>query len=155
MPVFRLATLLRLRERERDSAAQEVRDAKMAIERVEQAKRELTEQNEEMNSLRKQASHGAINLRQLLDAQRFQMILNAQVQQLDQNLNELSAELGRREAVLLRCQQNVKSLEKLKEQRAEAAATLALAKQQERTDEWSSVRYASDIQSSEGDDSPF
>jgi flagellar biosynthesis chaperone FliJ len=50
---------------------------------------------------------------------------------------------------LLRCQQNVKSLEKLKEHREEEAERLLWSKQQERTDEWASVRFATQIQSDE------
>jgi flagellar export protein FliJ len=149
---FRLATLLKIRKRDRDQAAKMVQDARLAIAKVEENKRELMAQNAEMNDLRKGASAGAIDLRRLLDAQRFQMILLAQVQQLDDHLSKLNQELERREASLLKCQQSVKSLEKLRDQRIESAETLALLKQQERTDEWSSVRHAISIQSNGNED---
>jgi flagellar export protein FliJ len=152
MVKFRLATLLRIRERDRDQAAKMVQDARLAIAKVEENKRELLAQNSQMNELRKGASAGAIDLRRLLDAQRFQMILLAQVQQLDDNLGKLGQELERREALLLKSQQAVKSLEKLRDQRIESAETLALLKQQERTDEWSSVRHAMQIQSNTNGD---
>jgi flagellar export protein FliJ len=119
---------------------------------VEENKRELMVQNAEMNDLRKGASSGAIDLRRLLDAQRFQMVLAAQVQQLDEHLGKLQQELERREASLLKCQQAVKSLEKLRDQRIESAETFALLKQQERTDEWSSVRHAMQIQTNTNED---
>jgi flagellar export protein FliJ len=152
MVKFRLATLLKIRERDRDQAAKMVQDARLAIAKVEENKRELMVQNAEMNDLRKGASSGAIDLRRLLDAQRFQMVLAAQVQQLDEHLGKLQQELERREASLLKCQQAVKSLEKLRDQRIESAETFALLKQQERTDEWSSVRHAMQIQTNTNED---
>ncbi|MCU0711124.1 MAG: flagellar export protein FliJ [Pirellula sp.] len=149
MAKFRLATLLRLRERERDRASKEVQDAIMAIEKINTAKQGLLAQSEQMNAIRKQFSTGNVEMRQLLDAQKFQMLLLTQVQQLDQTLGELRQELQRRELKLLRCQQNVKSLEKLREHRDEEAERLLWSKQQERTDEWASVRFATNIQSDE------
>lgn len=147
MAKFRLATLLRLRERERDRASKEVQDAIMAIDKIKTAKNGLLAQSEQMNAIRKQFSTGTVEMRQLLDAQKFQMLLLNQVQQLDQTLGELGQELQRRELKLLRCQQNVKSLEKLKEHREDEAEKLLWSKQQERTDEWASVRFATQIQS--------
>lgn len=151
MAKFRLATLLKIRERERDHAAKNVQDARMAIEKLSTQKQELLAENESMNAIRKSASVGAMNLQSILDTQRFQMVLGAQVQQIENHLGTLSQELQRREAQLLKCQQAVKSLEKLRDQRAEVAETLILQKQQERTDEWASVRFAMDIQSQSDD----
>ena len=56
--------------------------------------------------------------------------------------SKLKQELERREFTLLKTQQAVKSLEKLKEQRDHSAEVHALAKQQERLDEWASIRHA-------------
>lgn len=151
MAKFRLATLLKLRERERDQAAKAVQDARMAIDKLTTQKQELLAENETMNSIRKSASQGAMNLQSILDTQRFQMVLGAQVQQIDNHLGTLHQELQRREALLLKCQQGVKSLEKLRDQREESEEVLALQKQQERTDEWASVRFAMDIQSQSDD----
>lgn len=151
MAKFRLATLLKLRQRDRDHAAKEVQDARMAIDKVENSKKELLAENDSLNAFRKQASNGAIQLQGILDAQRFQMVIGAQVNHLDHQLGQLRQELERREIALLKCQQSVKSLEKLRDQRVEAAETLALSKQQERLDEWSSVRHAMSVQRSEND----
>jgi flagellar export protein FliJ len=95
-----------------------------------------------MDEYRKQASHGAVNLYQILDAQRFQMVLAAQLDQIADHQSKLKQELERREFTLLKTQQAVKSLEKLKEQRDHATEVHALAKQQERLDEWASIRHA-------------
>ncbi len=146
MSKFRLATLLKMRERERNQAGQRVQDARLAIDKLEMAKREILAQNEEMSEMRKCASQGTVNMRNILDTQRFQMTLLAQVQQIDQHLGELRQELQRRELALVHCQQEVKSLEKLREQRREEAESRSLLQQQERTDEWASIRFAMDIQ---------
>ena len=128
-------------------AAKAVQDVRNAIAKLTERENEIHASNREMDEYRKQASHGAVNLHQILDAQRFQMLLLSQAQQLDQTLGELGQELQRRELKLLRCQQNVKSLEKLKEHREDEAERLLWSKQQERTDEWASVRFATQIQS--------
>jgi flagellar export protein FliJ len=139
---FRLATLLRLRERERDTAAKSLQDVREAIDKLNNAKAEIDEANASMDQMRKQAIQGTIALTQVLEAQRYQLVLAAQVSQILENMSVLNQERQRREAVLLKCQQAIKSLEKLRTQRSNAADTLALAKQQDRLDEWSSIRHA-------------
>ena len=142
MAKFRLATLLKLRIRDRDIAAKAVQDVRNAIAKLTERENEIHASNREMDEYRKQASHGAVNLYQILDAQRFQMVLAAQLDQIADHQSKLKQELERREFTLLKTQQAVKSLEKLKEQRDHATEVHALAKQQERLDEWASIRHA-------------
>ena len=142
MAKFRLATLLKIRERDRDLAAKAVQDVRLAIERLDDAQKEIDESNRQMNDARKHSSFGAINLHQILDAQRYQMVLSAQSDQIADHKGKLNQELERRQFALVQSQKAVKSLEKLRDQRAQAADVLALAKQQERLDEWSSIRHA-------------
>ena len=142
MAKFRLATLLKLRQRDRDLAAKAVQDVFVAIEKLNEAQRDIDKSNQEMDDFRKLASHGAVNLHRILDAQRYQMVLSAQAEQIADHQGKLKQELERRQFALLQCQQSVKSLENLREQRDQAAAVQALAKQQERLDEWSSIRHA-------------
>lgn len=142
MAKFRLATLLKLRERDRDMAAKAVQDVYLAIGKLETAQQEIDEANSQMNEARKQSSFGAINLNQILDAQRYQMVLAAQSAQIADHKGKLNQELERRQFALVQSQKAVKSLEKLRDQRAQAADVHALARQQERLDEWSSIRHA-------------
>jgi flagellar export protein FliJ len=142
MAKFRLATLLKLRERDRDLAAKSVQEVRMAIEKLNERQREIDEANRSMEGFRKEASHGSINLNQILDAQRYQMVLSAQSAQIAEHQGVLKQELERRQLTLVQCQQAVKSLEKLRDQRDQVAQVHALAKQQERLDEWSSIRHA-------------
>ncbi|MEQ1827616.1 MAG: flagellar export protein FliJ [Pirellula sp.] len=148
MAKFRLATLLKLRERDRDFAAKAVQEVRLAIDKLQERQREIDEANSQMDHFRKTASNGHINLNQILDAQRYQMILAAQSAQIADHQGKLSQELERRQNTLLHCQQAVKSLEKLREHKDEAAQLHALAKQQERLDEWSSIQNAMSRQSS-------
>lgn len=142
MAKFRLATLLKIRERDRDIAAKAVQEVRLAIEKLDNAQRGIDEANRQMNDARKQSSFGAINLHQILDAQRYQMVLSAQSAQIADHQGKLNQELERRQFALLQSQKAVKALEKLRDQRAQAADIQALAKQQERLDEWSSIRHA-------------
>ena len=153
MAKFRLATLLKIRERDRDLAAKAVQDVRLAIERLDEAQKEIDESNRQMNDARKHSSFGAINLHQILDAQRYQMVLSAQSDQIADHKSKLNQELERRQFALVQSQKAVKSLEKLRDQRAQAADVLALAKQQERLDEWSSIRHAMSAIREEGEQS--
>ena len=142
MAKFRLATLLKIREQERDMAAKAVQDVRMAIEKLDIAQSEIEQANQQMNEARKESSYGSINLHQILDAQRYQMVLAAQSAQIADHKGKLNQELERRQFALIQSQKAVKSLEKLRDQRTQAADLHALAKQQERLDEWSSIRHA-------------
>ena len=146
MAKFRLATLLKLRERDRDVAAKAVQDVRLAIEKLHERQREIDESNRSMDAYRKHSSNGTINLHQILNAQRFQMVLAAQSAQIADQQRTLRQELEQHKIALLQCQQAVKSLEKLKGKRDDAAQTLALGKQQERLDEWSSIQHAMNSQ---------
>jgi len=70
------------------------------------------------------------------------LVLSAQSAQIADHKSKLSQELERRQFALVQIQKAVKSLEKLRDQRAQAADFDASAKQQERLDEWSSIRHA-------------
>lgn len=142
MAKFRLATLKKIRERDRDLAAKAVQEAYTAIEMLDQKKQEIEATNRTMDEARKNASNGVMDLHQILDAQRYQMILAAQSSQIAEHLAKLRQELERRQLILLQCQKAVKSLEKLKEYSEHEAQTEALRKQQDRLDEWASIRTA-------------
>ncbi|MFY8199168.1 MAG: hypothetical protein ACOVLE_00750, partial [Pirellula staleyi] len=107
MATFRLATLHKLRERDRDVAGKAVQEVRGALEILDERQREIEKSNRSMDAYRKQASTGAINLQQILDAQRFQMVLAAQAAQIAEQQGTLRQELERRQFALLKCQQDV------------------------------------------------
>jgi flagellar export protein FliJ len=144
---FRLATLLKIRESERDIAGRDVQDALLAMQRMDEAKQEIDRTNREMDQVRKRASIGQMSLTQLLDAQRYQMVLAAQAAHIEANKSQLQQELTRRQAKLLKCQQAVKSLEKLRDNRIAAAEQMEFVRDQNRLDEWSATQSAIRMQS--------
>ncbi len=133
---------MKIRERDRDLAAKALQDVRLALEKLDIAQQEIDLANQQMNDARKQSSFGAINLHEILDAQRYQMVLSAQSAQIADHKGKLNQELERRQFALVQSQKAVKSLEKLRDQRAQAADLHALARQQDRLDEWSSIRHA-------------
>ncbi len=139
---FRLATVLRLRERERDHAAQELELVHRAIAILDERSNEIRGEHHRMDLERQSASQGAVAVHRLLDAQRYQLMLLGQLQHLQQQREQLLHEKTRREQVLIEKQKSVKSLEKLKEKHAEDDRNLQQQRQQSRVDEWSVVREA-------------
>ena len=123
-------------------AAKAVNDVYLAMEKLDNAQLEIDQVNRQMNDARKQSSSGRINLQQILDAQRYQLVLSAQSNQIKDHKSKLSQELERRQFTLLQSQKVVKSLENLRDKREQVADLQALAKQQDRLDEWSSIRHA-------------
>ncbi len=143
---FRLATVLKLRERERDAAAMAVQEVYRALQILDERSRELQAEHLEIDRQRQSQLQGAIAVRRLLDGQRYQMVLLGQLQHIAQQQEQLQEEKERREAVLVKRQQEVKVLEKLREKHQEEERKILEARQQSRIDEWSTVRSARNSQ---------
>ncbi len=137
----RLATILKLRQKQRDQAALAVSDARNAIERLDEKLREIDQQNRIMDALRKQSSTGTIDLGQILEAQRYQLVLAAQASHIASDRSLLIQELERRQAALLQCQQSVRAIEKLQENQLRADEDAAQRRDQHNLDEWSQTRF--------------
>jgi flagellar export protein FliJ len=144
-PPFRLENLLRLRRQERDRASKESADAQLAIARLDEKLNEIDLQNRAMDALRKESSAGNIDLGQILDAQRYQLVLAAQASHIARDRALLVQELQRRQAQLLRCQQAVKAIEKLKENHHRSAEELFRRREQSQLDEWSQTQSGSSV----------
>src|SRR4051812_24501353 len=99
---FRLATLLRLRESWRDERRGHLAEAQHAenliLERIEQLDRELTD-------LKRRSLHaarpGLLNVDQLAEAARYEMILKAQRESADQQRQAVVAEVAKRREALV------------------------------------------------------
>jgi flagellar protein FliJ len=141
-PAFRLATLLKLRQRQRDQAGQALAEVRFAITTLETQLQELDARNRSMDGIRKSSSHGKVELSRILDAQRYQITLTAQAAQLTQNRSLLLQELERRQKHLLKCQQSLRSLEKLQEHHALRNEEELRKREQHQLDEWSQTRFA-------------
>jgi flagellar protein FliJ len=119
---FRLATLLRLRESTRDEChvqLAEVQQAEAAL--GEQLIRLQAEQEHLQHECRTAGGPGPIDLRRLLEAQRYAATLRDREGQLHQERKALGAEIDRRRQALLEADRDVRTLEKLRENQAQSS----------------------------------
>jgi len=133
-----------LRERERDAAAALVSEVRRAVVIVDERIHENQQEIGEMNTEQQLVSQGNISIRELTEIQRYQLVLLGQIQHLQGQRATLIDEQNRREAVLLKAQQSLKSLQKLQEQYRQEAMTIDAARLQGRLDEWSNTRTVLD-----------
>jgi flagellar export protein FliJ len=143
---FRLKGVLKIRRRERDQAGKEVSDANAAIAVLDSKLSEIELEERSMESLRRQFSSGAVMLSQILDAERYQLVLAAQREHILRDRSLLVQELQRRQAKLVVKQQAVKVLEKLEQTHLERVAEAQLRREQMVLDEWSQVQTSITIQ---------
>lgn len=140
MKTFRLESILRMRERERDEAAAAVAEARMAIEKLDDQHAQIVQEYDELDGMRKRASVGAVHPSRLLDIQRYQFVLHAELRQNEDNRQKVFVELQRRESILVEKQQAVKSLEKLRESQQQEYEEKLARQNQDRIDEFNMVR---------------
>jgi len=133
-----------LRERERDAAAALVSEVRRAVEIVDERIHENQQEIAVMNQEQQVVSQGNISIRELTEIQRYQLVLLGQIQHLQGQRATLIDEQNRREAVLLKAQQSLKSLQKLHEQYRQEALVIDAARLQSRLDEWSNTRSVLD-----------
>jgi flagellar export protein FliJ len=133
-----------LRERERDAAAALVNEVRRAVEIVDERIHANQQEIAEMNKEQQSVSHGVISIRDLTEIQRYQLVLLGQIQHLQGQRATLIEEQTRREALLLKAQQSLKSLQKLQEQYRQEALVIDAARLQGRLDEWSNTRTVLD-----------
>lgn len=143
---FRLKSVLNIRCRERDQAGKDVADANAAIAVLDSKLSEIELEERGMESLRRQFSSGAVMLSQILDAERYQLVLAAQREHILRDRSLLVQELQRRQAKLVIKQQAVKVLEKLEQTHHQRAAEMQLRREQMVLDEWSQVQTSIAIQ---------
>lgn len=138
---FRLQSILRLRERDRDQAAQALEQAVRAkqilldrIDEIEKERRELLEQ-------RGAASMGKVDIQHILTSQRYEAGLIEQVRGIELNIGKIEIAIQERRAKLVQCEQGVKVLEKLRDGQRETWDLEQAARSQSRLDEWASFQH--------------
>lgn len=143
---FRLQSIVRLRERERDEAAESLRQALQAKQILEGQVDELRNERLQLNQARIAHANEPMDAQRILDAQRYQMYLDGQVAGLRQQIALIEQECQRRRAALVKCEQAVRSLEKLREHQQNEWNTQEASNDQNTLDQWSSFRYWSNNQ---------
>lgn len=138
---FRLQSVVRLRERDRDDAAEALRQALLAKQILEQQVTDIESERSQQNELRTATKTGTVNFQKIIDAQRYQIYLDSQVADLQGQISLIEQECQRRRMRLVKCEQAVRSLAKLEDhQRTEWNAQQA-STEQSTLDQWSSFRY--------------
>jgi flagellar FliJ protein len=118
--LFRLATLLRLREVARDERRAALAEAYRAEDMLRQHQELLAgEMSGLKGSCRQAVGPGAVDVDKLLAAQRYEIALRAQQMQLARQQEMIAAEIERRRETLVQANRDVRVLEKLRQRQAE------------------------------------
>jgi flagellar protein FliJ len=111
---FRLETVQRVREARRDEQRLSLADAFRAEQILAQSRAELVAEGESLRELQRAAAAGKyLNVNQLLEAQRYELLLKARSQELTKQAILLAAESERRRQLLVEADREVRVLEKL------------------------------------------
>ena len=115
---FRLETLLKIRINRRDELRHEMSDAYRAFAILEQQEAQLEEQKNEVQAEKKELqASGKISVDHVIDNQRFQLLLAAQLRQLGEQKEQVRTEIDVRRSALVEADREVRVLEKLKERK--------------------------------------
>ncbi len=118
--LFRLAALLRLRESRRDECraalAEAYRIDEVLAKQIDNLKREL----EALRTFcRMKVGPGRVEIDRLVEAQRYDLVVQAQQKRLAEQRQTVAAEIERRRQALVEADREVRVLEKLRERQAE------------------------------------
>jgi len=113
---YRLATFLRIRESARDERRVRLAQAYRAEEMLRSRQQRVAEELAVLAArIRAAAAPGAVDVDTLLDAQRFELVLKAERQQLAAQEEQVRAEIRRRHEALVEANREVQVLQKLRE----------------------------------------
>ncbi|MCA9159774.1 MAG: flagellar export protein FliJ [Planctomycetales bacterium] len=145
---FRMQNIVGLRERERDAAAASYKEALAAKTKVEGQVDELLQEHAQQVPLQSQSSVGAINTQRLIESQRYQLHLLQQVSQLREQIALIETECEKRRLKLVKQEQALRSLEKLRDKQRAQWNTLEAQREQTAIDQWAGFKYWKESQSS-------
>src|SRR4051812_48153725 len=111
---FRLETLQRIREARRDQQRATLAEAYRAEQIISENRAQLAHEEELLRELQRSAAVGHyLDVNRLLEAQRYELLLKAQEQELAKQAVLLAAESERRRQVLVEADREVRVLELL------------------------------------------
>jgi len=129
---FRLATLLRIREAARDERRAQLAEALRAEQVLSDRQNQLGAELQGLKQrYRSAAEPGSVSIDKLLDAQRYEFVVKAEIEVIREQAHKLTAEVNRRREALVAADREVRVLEKLREKEHEqfkAAEALAAGK---------------------------
>lgn len=138
---FRLRTVLQLRERERDQAADAYRQAQAAELKLEAQINELWEQHRGCAPSHSSGGLSVVNTQQIVESQRYQGFLVGQIEQIQGQLQLIQQESEKRRLRLVECEKDVRSVEKLKDRQREQWEAERVVHEQNTLDDWASFQH--------------
>ncbi len=141
---FRLENVQKLRERERDTAAESYRQAMLAISKLQEEIERILQEHASQQPLQAGSIQGEVKPQLMLESQRYQMHLMQQVTQLRSQVQLIQGEAEKRRLALVKREQAVRSLEKLAERQRSEWEAANDQQAQIALDEWAGFRYWKD-----------
>jgi len=139
---FRLETLHRLREMTRDELRVRLAEAIQAEQIIGEQRQELLREAAILAAARReQFAAGSPDISQVLNAQRYQMMLEAQERALAEQAQKLAEEIEIRRLAVVEADRQVRVLDKLRERRAAQHAAAQNAADAKRFDEIAATRW--------------
>ena len=139
---FRLQSLLRLRQADRDLRRVELAKAQRAEDSLRAAAEALARENGELSEhSRRLASPGEADIDRLIATRRYELVLRARASQLAAQIDQVRAEVERRRGVLMEADRQVRVLEKLCERQRAAHVTAEERREQKLLDERAAVAF--------------
>ena len=139
---FRLNTLQKVREAHRDQQRGSLAEAFRAEQVLAENRAQLTVEERELRELQRSASQGQyLDVNRLLEAQRYELLLKAQSQELTKQAVLLAAETERRRQTLVEADREVRVLELLDKRHRRAHELEAQREETKRLDDVATVRW--------------
>ena len=139
---FRLETLQKVREAHRDQQRASLAEAFRAEQVLAENRAELAAEEQLMRELQRSAAAGKyLDVNRMLEAQRYDLLLKAQGQQMAKQAALLEAETERRRQVLVEADRDVRVLELLDERHRRAHVRAQQLAETKRIDEAATNRW--------------
>jgi flagellar protein FliJ len=139
---FRLKTLQKVREARRDECRAVLAEAFRAEQILKDKRRELAQEQAELRDLRRSAAGGRyLDVNKLVEAQRYELLLKLQEQELAKQAMLLEAETERRRLALVEADRDVRVLEILDERQRREYVQQTRRHETKQLDEAAAVRW--------------
>lgn len=138
---FRLETVLKLRRGERDERRRHLAEALEAEQILMQHEHEV---NEKVAQVREHLRHGSkpgeVQVDGLINAHRYELVLRTRKMQIQQQKEQVAAEVQRRRQALVEADKRVRMLEKLEEKQRLAYRRQEMQREMKQLDETAQQR---------------
>jgi flagellar protein FliJ len=142
---FRLETLQKVREARRDQQRASLAEAYRAEQILAENREQLAAEERVLREMQRAvASQRHLDVNRLLEAQRYDLLLKAQDQELAKQAILLAAETERRRQILIEADRDVRALELLDERHRRAHVREEQRAETKRLDEAAAIRWRID-----------